>query len=46
RRESLAVTKVLAVAKPVFRWGIVPAVLIWGMRSEPYPSLMDVLYPI
>lgn len=36
----------MAVAKPVMRWGIMPAVLLMGMRSEPNPTLLEVLYPL
>lgn len=38
--------QIMAVAKPVLRWGIMPAVLLMGMRSEPNPTLLEVLYPL
>lgn len=38
--------QVLAVAKPIVRWGVMPVVLFMGMMSEPKPALMDVLYPL
>lgn len=37
--------QVLAVARPVVKWGLMPAVLLMGMSTEPGPTLMDVLYP-
>ena len=43
---STFLEQVMAVAKPVLRWGIMPAVLLMGMRSEPSPTLLEVLYPL
>lgn len=37
--------QILAVARPVVKWGLMPAVLWMGMRTEPSPGLIDVLYP-
>ncbi len=32
--------------RPVLLWGIVPAVIVIGMRTEPRPTLMEVLNPL
>ncbi|CAM9619389.1 unnamed protein product [Ectocarpus sp. 8 AP-2014] len=46
RKSAPLLPKVLAVAKPIMRWGIMPAVLLMGMRSEPNPTLLEVFYPL
>ncbi|CAM9134891.1 unnamed protein product [Scytosiphon promiscuus] len=46
RKPAPLLPKVIAVAKPVLRWGVMPAVLLMGMMSEPNPTLLEVLYPL
>jgi hypothetical protein len=33
-------------AKVLFHWGFIPLVIVLGMRSEPRPTLMQVLNPL
>ncbi len=31
--------------RPVLQWGLVPAVIVIGMKTEPRPTLNEVLNP-